>query len=320
MNTSRLRLLFAAGLTLLVCGCVSGPRREELDLSRAKGIYDAGNYLSAAAEFDRIIASRPGSDAESGAYLGLGASYEAMHNYGEALTTYRLAVQLHPKNERLLLRLAALYYKLELYPESLAVYQTALRLNGDSVTGNLGIARTYMKTGYLRLAAQHYRTAIQNSGGDYKMRYAYADCLFKQRELLAAETEALNALSLNGSDPEIWFLLARIQFEHGSYEGALRSMETASSLSGGSAKTDAYRIMWLSRLGRMDQAVQLADTITERYPDDPLAAWAAGFVYLKAGNSSKAKTLLSDLASSETPTFISKSAARLMQSAGLASK
>ncbi|MDD4004838.1 MAG: tetratricopeptide repeat protein [Elusimicrobiaceae bacterium] len=320
MPGRRFFLAVPAALLMLGCGCVSGPRREESELRAGKNSYLAGNYIYAAAEFDRIIATRPDSDIEAGAYIGLGASYEALHNYGEALTTYRLAVQLHPKSSQLLLRLGALYYKLALYPQSLAVYTTALKLDPENVTANLGIARTYMKTGYLVSAARHYKSAIDSSGGNYGMRYAYSDCLFRQRNLLGAETEALNALSLNRADPDIWFLLARIQFEHGNQEAALRSIESASALSGGRSDIESFRLMWLSQFGKLELAVPLADTLIGKYPDDALIKWTAGLVYLKAGQRDKARVTLAELAGSRDDTFISRSAGRLLEAAGLAQK
>lgn len=307
----------AAALLALVCGCATGPRHGEMDLRAGKAAYESGDYIAAAADFDRIITSRPDADIEAAAYAGLGASYMAMHNYGQALTTYRLAVKLHPKKAQLMLRLAALYYRLELYPEAIEVYKTALKLEPDNVAANLGIARTYMRSGYLVSAARHYKNAMAWSSGDYRIRFAYADCLFRQRSLLEAETEALNALSLNRGDPDIWFLLARIQFERGAQEPALRSIETAGQLSGGRCDIESFRLMWLSQLGRLDQSLTLADALGGSCGADPLARWVRGQAYLKGNRRAAARELLGEAAAADPDSFIGKSAARVLKSAGL---
>ncbi|MFA6584437.1 MAG: tetratricopeptide repeat protein [Elusimicrobiaceae bacterium] len=311
-NNLRFSVLLAA--LLAVTGCSANfYARKTMELQAAQDLYAAGDYINAAAGFDRIIATHPGAAVEARAYLGLGLSYERMNDYGDALINYRIAVQLYPKDISLMLSLASLYDRLKLFPQALEVYNKALDKDGDNLRANVGIAKTYMSLGYLGLAAQHYEAALENEENpDLRIRMAYIECLYRQRRYQEAEDAMAKALPLGQANAALWLLLAEIQYDRGFRNRAIDSIRRASEISGGRLDIEVRRALWLSTDGSLDDALALARRLRVEYPNDPLVCWTLGMVLLKADKPEEAGRYMKEAASYDARTFISSSAKKII--------
>jgi tetratricopeptide (TPR) repeat protein len=97
----------------------------------------------------------------AGAYINLGAVYNRLEQYDEALTTLRRGIQLDTNRAEGYYNLALVYKQLGQLEMAVNAYREAIRLNPRMYDAHYNLGNIFREKGQLTLAVVHYRHALE---------------------------------------------------------------------------------------------------------------------------------------------------------------
>jgi tetratricopeptide (TPR) repeat protein len=117
-----------------------------------------GDLHSAMYHFKEVIRLDP---LRAGAYINLGAVYNRLEQYDEALTTLRRGIQLDTNRAEGYYNLALVYKQLGQLDMAVNAYREAIRLNARMYDAHYNLANILREKGQHLLAIVHYRQALE---------------------------------------------------------------------------------------------------------------------------------------------------------------
>jgi tetratricopeptide (TPR) repeat protein len=192
-----------------------GYRSDSADIHYgiATACFLVGDVHSAVYHFKEVIridSTRPG------AYINLGAAYDRLEQFDDALTALRRGIQLDPTRGEGYYNLGLVHKQLGQIDMAINAYREAVRLNPRLHDAHYNLANIFLDKGQINQAVVHYRSALEIRPKWEKGRQALEAALAAQAEhaahqkalyeKAAAPTPAIPQSSLNPErllDPDI---------------------------------------------------------------------------------------------------------------------
>ena len=327
-----------------------GKENSQLQLLYGRVLTSQGKYSEAATILQEVIKEEPNSP---GGHYYLGIAQKGLGQLSEAKTSFAKALQLGPKMNQASVALANLDAKdgahegalkhadevINDNPASGSGYVAkarALMARGDSVQAaatieealrrdplNQGALATLlsisMTQGKTANAVQRLNALTQHNPGRAGLHFLLALGQLNLKDVDAAEANAKQAMELDPKTPEIWTLMADIDFVRGRNENAKSDLRNAIAanpriLSNYTALGSEYEkennwpeakklfekahdidrsspyvtaelaFIYLEHGGDVNVALSLAQTARQGMPNSPMTADALGWAYYKLGS------------------------------------
>lgn len=193
--------------------------------------YNRGRYQDAVRLYKQATEASP--DGRQG-FANLGAAYQALGHYDEALAAYQRSISIEP-NSASYSNLGTVYYMLGRYDEACTAYEhaTALAPTDYLVWANLGDAYRWAP-GRREEAAGAYAKALVNARGalavnprDALVHAVIASSLAKSGRLTDADGAIALALKIDPTNPNVLYQTALVNVLQGSHDKALTWLQRA---------------------------------------------------------------------------------------------
>ncbi|MDE3188638.1 MAG: tetratricopeptide repeat protein [Acidobacteriota bacterium] len=220
----------------------------------------SGNVLDMAiAEFEKIVSLEPKDVDER---MVLGQLYTVKHEPGKAEEQFKIAQDLDPDSEDVVLNLA------RLYAESGDIEHAAKVIEAVPVSDRtskmefaLGAAYDQLKRPKDAIAA--YKRAADSEPGDVHTMNALAQALLSDGQLDEALKVYRNLAQANPDDVNTLIRISEIQRRQGKYEDALATIRKAVKKDPDSLEAGYNQGLLLDVLGRYDEAAQTYEHMVE---------------------------------------------------------
>jgi len=246
--------------------------------------YDAGRYEAVIRDIEAGVLQRLSGASLRRGYTLLGASYEKAGHLDKAMSAYQVGVQLFPRDEELLTRLARLMHDSGLDEQAQPLYERALRGNPDSAYAHLGLAQIDRSLGFLDRSAEHFEKALEDlPQAAYWLEYA--EVLADARDYATAELAARRSLTIEPSDAAR-LELALILRAMGRIDEALAQIEPLAK----AGLEGALRALalWRMEAGRDGEALAAAADLLRRDAQDTVGLYVRARIHLRAGRRTQA--------------------------------
>ncbi|MCR4820859.1 MAG: tetratricopeptide repeat protein [Elusimicrobiales bacterium] len=249
--------------------------------------YDKGNCLLVHELYEKIFAENPSAEIREKVYNYVGICYEKSGPADKAISIYKLASGLYPKNAFFSYRLALIYNETGFYDKALPLFKTAIKKHFNEVGALVGAARASEKLGKLGEAAKYYEEALSNSEDeDISVIKEFASCLIKSARFEEARAVIEKGYAIK---PEAdWpALIAKTFAAEGRFDDASAAMASAI----GYDPKREYRISkgfydyWA---GNKEAAESAADDLLAADGKDFLAAFLKGLLLYSSDKKSEA--------------------------------
>ncbi|MFH2202554.1 MAG: tetratricopeptide repeat protein [Elusimicrobiota bacterium] len=246
------------------------------------------------------------------AYHLLGKCYELTNKPAKALQIYQLGAGIYPKDLNLLSDLAEMLRYAGLPGQARPYYLRILAIHPNNAGGHLGIAEIYRSQGYLSKAVEHYEKTLQQWGDNPHVWRSYAQTLADAGRLDEASRAILSSLELL-SHIDSRTALARIERRRGHHETAYINLTNAIAAAPDRIDLLLEKALWLLEDARLDETLDIAQSVLAAKPSSPLARWLRASVALRRGNHDQARVdLRAAAAASHSSPFLAKTARSML--------
>jgi tetratricopeptide (TPR) repeat protein len=146
-----------------------------------------GDLHSAVYHFKEVTRLDP---LRAGAYINLGAVYNRLAQYDDAITTLRRGIQLDANRAEGYYNLALVYKQLNQIDMAISAYREALRLNPRMYDAHYNLANIYLDKERYTMAIEHYHQALEIRPNWEKGRIALEAALAASEDKGAADRAA----------------------------------------------------------------------------------------------------------------------------------
>lgn len=290
-------------------GRTSDKPAEEL-LARVRAAYEAANCQSALELADRFLAEKPPAGMREQVYVYMGSCYETCGSPDKAISLYKLASGLYPRNILFSRRLALIYNGTGFPQLAVPLFGKVLAARSDDVEANLGLARAYAAQGFLARAKGYYsRAVILQDFRDAAVLEEYARRMLKKGDWEEAVLIAAKGAQAAPRSPVWPTLEARALAGQGQYYKAVDALDAALRLEP-SRSLRLEKALYLLMGGLPKRAMAAAEAELAAGPD-PLASMVKGMALYSMGRKAEAAPFLAD--GRETGPFADGVAAALLR-------
>ena len=225
-------LLFALSSASSVSGQSSDPQQSmTAEQIHRDGVsrYDSGEYGQAIETFKRALQLRP--DFEE-SYYHLGMAYSSLGMYKEAVIAYNRAVKIKPDYAAVYHNLGHAYSNLKKYEKAVWALRKALQYEPDNIEAYLALGNAYFDSGREGKAFDTFEAAIQRKP-DHPYSYYALGLLYLPTGLHARALDAFTqAISRDPRYAEAYFHRAYTYLFLGRGESAAADAKTYLALKG----------------------------------------------------------------------------------------
>jgi tetratricopeptide (TPR) repeat protein/V8-like Glu-specific endopeptidase len=250
---------------------------NQLYASRSRIYALSGDPINSIKDLDRVIKLQPLAEH----YASRGLAYSGLAQYTQAMKDIELAIQLEKdptdKAEYISNR-GSYYFQQAKYDLALADYNTTLKLDPKSVINYLRLGRVYYKLGKYAEALKNVDTVLkldpkQVSPYSVSAYSLMGQVYIKQNNLPQAKAAKDRMIAINlgnrstaiksSKNTNIGFL----QYDLGEIENAMSNWKQAVQFNPGTQyESQLAMASVLYSQGKIDEAIQLAKPILNRYP------------------------------------------------------
>jgi tetratricopeptide (TPR) repeat protein len=134
------------------------PERADAHYGLATACFLQGDFLGAAHHFKETTRHDP---KRAGAFINLGAIYNRLGRYEDAITTLTRGIQLEPARGEGYYNLGLVYRHLEQFELAVESYREAVRVNPAMADAHFNLANLLLEDDHYAEAADHYRQALR---------------------------------------------------------------------------------------------------------------------------------------------------------------
>ncbi len=251
-------------------------------LSGAIDHYMAGEYETAAKEFQRAIGLAPNGDNALAATEYLSITYQKLEKPDRAIKAYENAVALNPSRDDIKVKLGNLYYSQERYQEAEEQYADAVRINPSAV--NLfSLGNAQMTNGKLNSAMSQFQEVIRFSDGGAQGYYGLGQALAKAERYDEAVDALKQAIDSKRDFHDAYVELGYTYADMGEMERAEEIQDYLSEAAPQYAATLAGHI-YQQRAPQFEMALASSSFLYQLAPKTPVAALDS---YLQAAGTSQ---------------------------------
>lgn len=225
--------------------------QQQQRLAEANALKETGNYDTALAMFQDILAENP---TITTAYLGIGDIYIIKKDYEKAEPAYGRAARLEPQNFDAQYGHGLALQMLNRFIEAVRAYHRALTIDPDSVKANLNIAVTYLQMNEARSAVTFAERAVALDPGNGSARINLGAAYEKVGENARAIEQYLAAMELVEHTPPLMMNLINALAAEKRYQEAANTAENLVKID---QSANAYeRLGWCYfRLSEFDKSL-----------------------------------------------------------------
>ena len=152
-----------------------------------------------------------------------------------------------------------------------------------------------LRRGDPRGALDSFLLALEAKPNNARNMFSAGLALIDLGDKQAAETHMRQAIALDGQYREPHFNLALILAERSDYESAERHFRRAAEIDPSDFESSARRADALTRLGRVQEAIEVLNQVLEEEPAMPVALLTLGAAYQADGQTEDARARLQDV-------------------------
>lgn len=251
---------------------------------------EPGKGEAAMALMDRLVAQYP---KEAAAWQAQGLLALRFNKPDLTERAAREAIKLKPSKEASLLLVGALVKKNDIAAAD-QVMDGILKNNPDAAEVRLGYARLLIESAHQQHGREQLEKLLKEEPGNVDAHFNLALLAIDERKLDEAEAHLLLVAKKPDRSGDAEYFLGRVYELRHQYKTALAHYEKVSN---GQQGLDAavHRASMMARLGRMEDALGLLESLREQFP--PLAdrfLMAEGEILLEAGSYDQALALYAD--------------------------
>lgn len=262
----------------------------EKNLKEMALAYNGSDCLKVHELYEKFSAEKPDSALREKAYYYEGRCYEKEETADKAISIYKIAAELYPRNQVFPYRIALIYNATGFYDKALPLFQKVIDKNYEMEEALTGAARASRGLGKLKQAAEYYEAAVSVSGGNAGLIAEYAGCLSEAARFGEARAVIEKGIELKDS-PE-WAVMAAGTFAaEGRFDDASASMDIALSREN-SREYRMSRAFYDFWAGKKNSAMAAAEKELSASPRDPLAAFLKGMILRSEGNTAEGNRYL----------------------------
>lgn len=221
-------------------------------IAEAQAASDAGDYDTALAMFQEILAENP---TITTAHLGVGDIYMVKKDYPKAEPHYALAAKLEPRNFDAQYGHGLALQMLNRFIEAVRAYHRALTIDPESIKANLNLAVTYLQMNEAATAIAFAEKAVQLDPSNGSARINLGAAYEKTGRNLDAIEQYTAAMELVESSPELMMNLINVLAAEKRYQEAANTAENLVKIE---PSANAYeRMGWCYfRLSQFDKSIE----------------------------------------------------------------
>jgi tetratricopeptide (TPR) repeat protein len=238
--------LFAAVLTALLAGCVSGKVRREL-----------------AAE-----------------YFNLGNAFFELKNYDRAMALYPKALSYSDSLPENSYNLARVYIFQENYEDAFAVLVELLAADPENLILLQTLAYAQAKAGSTGDAIVTYRRVLSLSGGNTISLYNLSVLYEAEGDLEEAYRYLKTAYGISPDDTDVLGRLGRLEARYGSVDTAISYLRSYTEKKTDDADTAVFLCDLYKNQGLYAEALALIETVLSRAASNPLVLFEQAYLLL----------------------------------------
>jgi tetratricopeptide (TPR) repeat protein len=217
------------------------------------------------------------------ACYNLGAAYDSLGRWTEAIDAYQQAIRINPDLAEPHYNLGIAYGKIGRLPEAIDAYSKAIRINPNSVDAYLNLGNAYAKLSRRQDAIDAYRQAIKikpdYAEAHYNLGVAYSE-LGRHQEAIETYKQAI---IIKPDDAEAHHNLGVTYSKLGRYQEAIESFKQAIRIKPDLAEAHYNLGVAYSKLGRYQDEIESYKQAIRIKSDYADAYLALGNAYSKLG-------------------------------------
>ena len=160
-------------------------------------------------------------------YVRAGDAFERADDVPGAISSYRKAIELNPKNALAHSNLGGLLAKEGKTDEGEEHLRTAVKLDPELAAAHYNLGMLHARRGEAPQALEHLSTAARLGPGNPAIRADYGSLLCATGKLLEGERQLREALRLDGGNAQAHYALGRLAFRAGQAEQGIAHLEQA---------------------------------------------------------------------------------------------
>jgi len=194
--------------------------KARLMLEEMHSAFKSDNCSIVLYKYEEFLKEKPPLSLKKDAYLYAGECYEKMKDLPSAVSVYKLAAELYPKDEIFLKKASSLYLDSGLYQSALNFLKKLEKMRPYDSQVWLMMARAWKGLGFVRKAVHYYRRLAASNTEDYKLLKEYLIALRESGSLKEGYELAIKGYN-ESKDPDFAIIAAEMRALSGNLKSAL---------------------------------------------------------------------------------------------------
>ena len=204
----------------------------------------------------------------------------------------RKAMMLWPEKPDLYSTLGALLSRQNKYSEAIPVYEKLVDLQQDNIEAKNDLARTYIQCGYEDKALSLAKSTIDSNKGNADTWFLQGVAAISNHDYMLSRDSFLKAISLNPEYISAYINLGKLYLKENEPENAY---EIFLRVQGKSIECRAGVAECLNRIGRVEEALTVAESCFKASPDDSYIKYIYACSLFESGQATKAERYLREI-------------------------
>lgn len=252
---------------------------------RGRMCEDLGDFEQAREDHEQAIQLDP-ADPEH--RYRLGVTLMKGHRDDEAIVAFEACVRSSPRMTKAQINIGYIHDRNGDRQKAILAFQKAIEMDPTSVESHCNLGAAYAESGRKREAIEEFRRAIELDG-DYAMAHFNLGLIYLDERPAEAEAALRRAQALEPKNWEIQYSLGVLYFKKGSYDTAIRYLQSCREQLPDSPKVLRYLGMAYNKSDMPDHAVEVLTRLCELEPDNGEAHFNLGIAMDKKGLYEQAK-------------------------------
>jgi tetratricopeptide (TPR) repeat protein len=248
--------------------------------SRQQKFAEAAGVLERAAHASR---------GEFNAWYLWGTALSKLGRTEDALRAWREALNLQPKNQRLMQVMSVEYYKGRYFMEAAKLARAAMDMNPDDLNGMFLAIKAYQVAGDEDSASQIARRAVERFPDSARANFEHAYHLQKQGNIADAEVHLKRAMKADPAYEEPFFFYGNLLVDQDRSADAIPYLEKAIRNRADYVPARVVLARALMNLNQWPQAIAALNETVALDPKHPQPHLLLSQIFFRMGDEAKAK-------------------------------
>lgn len=197
--------------------------KARLILDEMRSAFKSNNCSTVVDKYEEFLKEKPPLSLKKDAYLYAGECYEKMEDLPKAVSVYKLALELYPKDDVFLKKASSLYLNNGFYQSALDFLKKLEKIHPYDSEVCLMTARAWKGLGFVRKSVPYYRRLVASNMKDYDLLKEYLIALKDSASLKEGYDLAMKGYS-ESKDPDFAIMASEISALSGDLKLALSAL------------------------------------------------------------------------------------------------